>query len=52
MAAAPGSTMFFLNYLAGELLNEDRGIAPIDDPDHAWIKDNWDAYKISLPLMK
>jgi 5-deoxy-glucuronate isomerase len=52
VAAAPGSTMFFLNYLAGELISEDRGIAPVDDPDHAWIKDNWDAYNLKLPLMK
>lgn len=51
VAAAPGSTMYFLNYLAGELISEDRGIAPVDDPEHAWIKDNWDAYKVNLPLM-
>lgn len=51
VAAAPGSTMYFLNYLAGELLGDARGTAPVDDPDHAWIKDNWDAYNIKLPLM-
>lgn len=52
VAAAPGSSMYFLNYLAGELLHEQRAVAPVDDPDHAWIKDNWDAYKLTLPLMK
>ena len=52
VAAAPGSTMYFLNYLAGKLVNDERAQAPVDDPDHAWIKDNWDAYKVDLPLME
>ena len=52
VAAGPGSTMYFLNYLAGKLEDDDRGRAPVDDPDHAWIKDNWDAYKVDLPLME
>ena len=52
VAAAPGSTMYFLNYLAGELITDDRALPPVDDPDHAWIKDNWDAYKVDLPLME
>jgi len=52
VAAGPGSTMYFLNYLAGKLVDDDRGRAPVDDPDHAWIKDNWDAYKVDLPLME
>ncbi len=51
VAACPGSTMYFLNYLAGELLDDARALPPIDDPAHAWIKDNWDAYKIDLPIM-
>lgn len=52
VAASPGSTMYFLNYLAGDLLADARATAPVDDPEHAWIKDNWGAYNIKLPLMK
>lgn len=52
VAASPGSTMYFLNYLAGELLNDERGRPPVDDPEHAWLKDDWDAYDVSLPLME
>ena len=52
VAAAPGSTMYFLNYLAGKLVDDERAHPPVDDPDHAWLKDNWDAYQVELPLMK
>ncbi len=44
--------MYFLNYLAGELIGDERAIAPVDEEKHAWIKDNWDKYKCDLPLMK
>ncbi|MEZ4605394.1 MAG: 5-deoxy-glucuronate isomerase [Deinococcales bacterium] len=50
VAACPGSTMYFLNYLAGKLYDDDRKLPPIDDPEHTWIKDNWDAYDVKLPL--
>lgn len=52
VAACPGSTMYFLNYLAGELLDDDRALPPVDDPEHAWIKDNWQLYDVKLPLME
>ena len=52
VAASPGSTMYFLNYLAGKLVGEARATPPVDDPDHGWIKDNWDAYNVKLPLME
>lgn len=52
VASAPGNTMYFLNYLAGELIDNDRAIAPVDEEKHAWIKDNWDKYKCDLPLME
>ena len=42
-AAAPNCNLYFLNYLAGELLDEGRGTPPFDDPAFAWIKDdNWE----------
>ena len=52
VAASPGSTMYFLNYLAGKLVGEKRATPPVDDPDHAWLKDNWDAYDVELPIME
>ncbi len=49
VAAAPGSKVYFLNYLAGELEDADRARPPFDDPDHAWIKDNWEEGQMRLP---
>ena len=50
VAAAPGSSVYFLNFLAGELVGEDRAVPPVDDPDHEWIKDDWDRGAMTLPL--
>ena len=50
VAAAPGANVYFLNYLAGDLLNEARGTPPFDDPDYAWIKDRWDENLLKLPI--
>lgn len=50
VAANPGTNVYFLNYLAGELENEARDYRPYEDPDTTWIKDNWDANKMSLPI--
>ncbi len=52
VAAAPGSNVYFLNYLAGDLLNEARGTPPFDDPDYAWIKDRWTENVLKLPIQK
>ncbi|MEK7808152.1 MAG: 5-deoxy-glucuronate isomerase [Chloroflexota bacterium] len=52
VAAAPGSNVYFLNYLAGDLLNEARGTPPYDDPDYAWIKDRWEENVLKLPIRK
>jgi 5-deoxy-glucuronate isomerase len=46
----PGSNIYFLNYLAGDLLNEDRGIPPYDDPDWGWMKEDWEGERMSLPV--
>lgn len=50
-AAAPGANMYFLNYLAGELIDDQRGIPPFNDARFEWILDNWDANKMSLPAV-
>jgi len=48
--AAPGSNMYFLNYLAGDLLDEARATPPLDDEDFAWMKQDWDGQRLQLPL--
>lgn len=50
-SAAPGSNLYFLNYLAGELLDDDRATPPVDDPDYAWLKDDLTAGTMQLPVM-
>ena len=51
-AAAPGSNIYFLNYLAGELYDHDRATPPYDDPEYAWLKNDYTGNLMSLPLMK
>jgi 5-deoxy-glucuronate isomerase len=41
VAAPPGSNVYYLNYMAGEALNEARATPPVDDPDWAWMRQNW-----------
>jgi len=48
-AASPGSHMFFLNYLAGELVDGQRVTPPCFHGDHTWIEDDWDAFGWDLP---
>ncbi len=50
-SAAPGSNLYFLNYLAGELVDEARATPPYDDPDYAWLKDDYTGNLMPLPLM-
>ena len=46
----PGSNMYFLNYLAGELVGDDRITPPCFHADYTWIHDDWDAGAWSLPV--
>lgn len=50
VAVPPGSNVYFLNYLAGDLLAEDRGIPPYDDPNWAWMKEDWEGNSLNLPV--
>jgi 5-deoxy-glucuronate isomerase len=49
--ASPGSNMYFLNYLAGELELDDRKTPPCFHSDHTWIEEDWDAGAWSLPVV-
>ena len=50
-AAAPNCNVYFLNYLAGELIDGDRATPPFDDPEFAWIKNDWEANELKLPSL-
>jgi 5-deoxy-glucuronate isomerase len=50
-AAAPGSHMYFLNYLAGTPENEERAIPPFFQPEYRWIDGNWDVDAMTLPTV-
>ncbi len=49
--ASPGSNMYFLNYLAGELELDERRTPPCFHADHTWLEDDWDAGAWSLPVV-
>lgn len=52
VATAPGSNVYFLNYLAGELYDDARATPPYDDPAYAWLKSNWQGNALALPMFK
>lgn len=49
--ASPGSNMYFLNYLAGDLELDERRTPPCFHSDHTWIEADWDAGAWSLPVV-
>lgn len=42
--------MYFLNYLAGDLVDDARKAPMFDDPAYAWIKQNWATDASQLPM--
>ena len=49
---SPGSHMFFLNYLAGELEDEARSTPPCFHPAYAWIDADWTLNGWDLPKVQ
>lgn len=49
---SPGSNMYFLNFLAGDLLLEERATPPCFHADHVWITDDWTAGEWDLPVVE
>lgn len=49
--AAPGSHMYFLNYLAGDLRDDERATPPFFQPEYRWIDGNWDFEPMTLPAV-
>jgi 5-deoxy-glucuronate isomerase len=50
--ACPTSHMYFLNYLAGDLADDDRSTPPCFHADYTWIQDNWDKDGWQLPVVQ
>lgn len=48
---SPGSNMYFLNYLAGELELDERRTPPCFHADHTWIEADWTAGAWELPVV-
>ena len=48
----PGSHMFFLNFLAGDLIGEARSTPPCFHSDFTWIEDDWEQGAWDLPIVK
>jgi 5-deoxy-glucuronate isomerase len=52
VVAPPGSNVYYLNYMAGEALHEQRATPPVDDPDWAWMRGDWAGKPLELPIGK
>lgn len=52
VAVPPGNRVYFLNYLAGELQDEDRAKPPYDDPAWADMKNNYMRNEMTYPIVK
>jgi 5-deoxy-glucuronate isomerase len=48
--AAPGHNMWILNFLAGELIGDQRATPPYYDPSTTWITEDWSTGSMSLPV--
>lgn len=48
VAGAPGYTTYYLNFLAGSA----QSLANADDPEYAWIKNQWPPLDPRLPIVK
>ena len=50
VAAAPGSNVYYLNFMAGEALLEQRRAPPVDEAEWAWMRQDWDGQALTLPI--
>lgn len=50
VAAPPGSNVYYLNYMAGEAVNEQRSTPPVDDPDWGWMRQDWAGKPLKIPF--
>lgn len=52
VVAPPGSNVYYLNYMAGEALCEQRATPPVDEPEWAWMRQDWSGQPMALPIGK
>ncbi|RTG99371.1 5-deoxy-glucuronate isomerase [Thermus scotoductus] len=50
VAAPPGANVYYLNYMAGDLVGAARATPPVDDPVWAWVKGDWSGRPLRLPI--
>lgn len=48
--SSPGNNMWILNFLAGDLIREERSRGPHFDPSTTWICDDWSKGRMELPF--
>jgi 5-deoxy-glucuronate isomerase len=49
--ACPTSHLYFLNYLAGDLVDDKRATPPCFNAQYTWIQDDWSAGAWQLPVV-
>ncbi len=52
VAAAPGSNVYYLNFMAGEAVGDQRSTPPTDEAQWAWMRRDWEGGAMRLPLQK
>lgn len=50
VVAPPGSNLYYLNYMAGDLLDGARATPPVDDAEWAWMREDWAGRPLVLPI--
>ena len=50
VAAAPGSNVYYLNFMAGEAQGKARTTPPVDEPAWGWMRQDWSGKPLRLPI--
>ncbi len=50
VAAAPGSNVYYLNFMAGDALMDERRTSPVDEAAWAWMRGEWTGRALKLPI--
>lgn len=50
VAAAPGSNVYYLNFMAGDAVGEQRRTPPVDEAEWAWMRQDWGGRALELPI--
>lgn len=50
VAAAPGSNVYYLNFMAGEAVGAARKTPPVDEASWGWMRQDWGGHALKLPM--